>query len=93
MAEGAFIPARNDVPSYMLPMLNDSDRNLAYEAAIREKIEAFTKTHGRAPHVLDLGAGTGLLTLMALKHGAARVTALEANETVQGMQLTRLRPA
>lgn len=85
MAEGAFIPARNDVPSYMLPMLNDSDRNLAYESAIREKIEAFTKTHGRAPHVLDLGAGTGLLTLMALKHGAARVTALEANETVQGM--------
>ena len=87
---GAFIPASADVPSYMIPMLNDSDRNTAYEAAIRETLERFQKEQGRAPRVLDLGAGTGLLTLIALKHGAAHVTALEANETVQGISAEQI---
>eukprot|EP00035_Acanthoeca_spectabilis_P000193 m.71657 g.71657 ORF g.71657 m.71657 type:complete len:420 (-) comp10076_c0_seq3:1667-2926(-) len=90
MATSAFIPAREDVPTYMLPMLNDTDRNLAYESAIREKIKAFKLEHGRGPHVLDLGAGTGLLTLMAVKHGAARVTMLEANETVQSVSAEQI---
>jgi predicted RNA methylase len=89
-ASSAFIPAQSDVPSYMLPMLNDADRNLAYESAIKETIAKFTEEQGRAPHVLDLGAGTGLLSLIALKHEAARVTALEANETVQGISAEQI---
>lgn len=32
----------------------------------------------KAVHVLDIGTGTGLLSMMAAKLGAERVTALEA---------------
>jgi hypothetical protein len=81
----AFIPAKEDVPTYMPPMLNDTDRNLAYEAAIAATLREFAATHGRAARVLDVGAGTGMLTTMALRHGAAHVTAIEANATVRAL--------
>lgn len=57
-------------------MILDYDRNDRYEAAlvtvIREK-----KAKGEYVHVLDIGTGTGLLSLMAARAGADRVTALE----------------
>lgn len=81
----AFIPAGEDVPSYVLPMLNDIDRNKAYENAISATIARFQAEHGRAPTVLDVGAGTGMLTTIALKHGAAHVTAIEANKTLRSI--------
>ncbi|CAM6084067.1 unnamed protein product [Calypogeia fissa] len=41
-----------------LDMLNDGPRNRAYEEAIRKVVKA-------GDHVLDIGAGTGLLSMMA----------------------------
>lgn len=77
-----FVPIGEDVPSYFIPMMNDRDRNDAYESAIRETIASFRSERGRAPHVLDLGSGSGLLATMCLHHGADRVTLCEANETL-----------
>jgi len=88
----AFVPTYEDVPSYLLPMMNDSDRNSAYEAAIRSTIDEFVREQKRAPRVLDVGAGAGLLSLMCLRHGAAHVSLLEANSTLSTLasqQLTR----
>ena len=43
-------------------------------------IKEFRETHGgRAPRVLDLGAGTGLLSIYAARAGAALVVGIEAN--------------
>ena len=57
-------------------MLHDSERNrLYYEglaAAVRLKREA-----GQPVHVLDIGTGTGLLSMMAASLGADTVTACE----------------
>ena len=86
----AFCPITEDMPSYFIPMLNDTDRNLAYESAIKETISSFVMEQKRAPRVLDVGAGSGLLTLMALEHGAEHVTALEANSTLAGLLTTIL---
>ena len=81
----AFVPILEDVPTYFVPMLNDMDRNLAYANAIKETISLFVKEQKRNPRILDLGAGSGLLTLVALEHGAEHVTALEANSTLAGL--------
>ena len=56
-------------------MLNDVDRNRSYEAGIEAAIR-----EGGGRTVLDLGAGTGLLSLMAARAGAERVYACEASE-------------
>ena len=56
-------------------MLNDVDRNRSYEAGIEAAIR-----EGGGRTVLDLGAGTGLLSLMAARAGADRVYACEASE-------------
>lgn len=80
-SDAAFVPAAEGLPTYFLPMLADVARNKAYEAGIAATIQRFQQQHGRAPTVLDVGAGTGLLTSMALHHGAQHVTAVEANAT------------
>lgn len=64
----------------MVPMLNDETRNQAYEDAISHAIQRFKDQHdGRAPKVLDIGSGTGLLSLLAAKHGAKQVVSCEMN--------------
>lgn len=63
--------------SQMTSMLRDADRNRCYERGIARAISAFRRAHGRAPVVLDIGTGTGLLAMFAAAHGAEHVYACE----------------
>jgi SAM-dependent methyltransferase len=57
------------VPHWHFTMLNDLERNDAFEAAIASAV--------RGAHVLEIGAGSGLLAMMAARHGAKSVVACE----------------
>jgi predicted RNA methylase len=57
-------------------MLADSDRNAAYQNAIEDAVELRIASDARV-RVLDVGAGTGLLSLLAAKAGAHHVYAVE----------------
>ncbi|WP_066530679.1 protein arginine N-methyltransferase [Erythrobacter sp. CCH5-A1] len=61
------------VPFWHIPMLNDTRRNDAFEAAIVAAIAAA----GPDARVLDIGTGSGLLSMMAARAGARSVTACE----------------
>ncbi|UIZ21778.1 hypothetical protein KXD40_008768 [Peronospora effusa] len=63
--------------SQMTSMLRDKDRNDCYEHGIKRAIGTFKAEHGRAPLVLDIGTGTGLLSMFAATHGAEHVYACE----------------
>lgn len=64
----------------MIPMLNDNLRNEMYKLAIEEHVDAFKQIHdGRGPRVLDIGAGTGLLSVLAAQAGAREVVGCEMN--------------
>jgi len=57
-------------------MIADSQRNSAFERALRTAVRASLDRTGEC-HVLDIGSGSGLLAMMAARAGATRVTALE----------------
>jgi predicted RNA methylase len=63
--------------AYHFPMVADEGRNGAFEDALRLAIAEHVDREGRPPHVLDIGAGSGLLAMLAVRHGAARVTTVE----------------
>lgn len=65
----------NSVPRWHFNMLRDEPRNTAFDAAIRRAVTPGT-------HVLDIGAGSGLLSLMAARAGAGRVVACEENPAI-----------
>ncbi len=65
----------NSVPRWHFNMLRDAARNAAFDAAIRRAVTPGT-------HVLDIGAGSGLLSLMAARAGAGRVVACEENPAI-----------
>jgi len=63
------------VPTFHRDMLADQRRNRAYRLAIEKAAPA-----GKS--VLDIGAGSGLLAMMAARAGAARVYACEADRAL-----------
>lgn len=66
------------VPFWHIPMLNDRRRNDAFEAAIKA---AITQA-GPGAHVLDIGTGSGLLSMMAARAGAGKITACEMSPVI-----------
>ena len=60
------------VDRWHFPMVNDEPRNRIFEQALKQVIN-------KDSVVLDIGAGTGLLSLMAARAGARQVIACEAN--------------
>ena len=71
-------------------MLRDKDRREQYERAIRAEIARYVDLVGEKPHVVDLGAGTGLLSMMALEHGARCATLVDVNMNMLDMARTAL---
>jgi precorrin-6B methylase 2 len=63
------------VPRWHFAMLNDEERNSAYERALNK---AITDTSV----VLDIGSGSGLLAMMAARAGAKSVISCEMNPTI-----------
>ncbi|XP_029459595.1 protein arginine N-methyltransferase 9 [Rhinatrema bivittatum] len=64
------------VERWHFTMLNDSRRNRMYWSAIRKAVQ------GGCRSVLDIGAGTGILSMFAKKAGALRVSACELSKTM-----------
>lgn len=62
------------VPFWHIPMLNDQARNEAFERAI---VQAIAR-HGHDARVLDIGAGSGLLSMMAARAGARDIVCCES---------------
>ncbi|XP_045496135.1 protein arginine N-methyltransferase 7 [Colias croceus] len=58
-------------------MLHDTERNKKYYRALQLAIEKM-HSEGKKANVLDIGTGTGLLSIMAAKCGADTITACEA---------------
>jgi predicted O-methyltransferase YrrM len=64
--------ASRHVPRWHFPMLNDEERNRAFASALRQQVRP-------GDHVLDIGSGSGLLAMLAIRAGAARVTSCEVD--------------
>ncbi|RZK00560.1 MAG: RNA methyltransferase [Novosphingobium sp.] len=69
------------VPFWHIPMMNDTRRNDAFEAAI----EVAIASRGPNARVLDIGTGSGLLSMMAARAGAESVVACEAVPIIADM--------
>jgi predicted RNA methylase len=63
------------IPRWHFAMLNDETRNQAFEQAIQLTVDP-------GDRVVDIGAGTGFLSLLAVRHGAVRSDAFEAQAEV-----------
>jgi predicted RNA methylase len=60
----------SEVVPWHFPMMNDTVRNDAYEKALKSALK-------NGGIVLDIGSGSGLLAMMAARHGATKVTTCE----------------
>lgn len=60
---------KNIIPYWHFPMLNDQERNILYHNAIKSNV--------KDKIVLDLGSGSGLLSMIAASNGAKKVYAVE----------------
>ena len=61
------------VPFWHIPMLNDVRRNGAFELAIRKAVEK----EGPDARILDIGTGSGLLSMIAARAGARNIVTCE----------------
>lgn len=59
-------------------MLHDYERNKKYYAAIKMAVKEMHK-QGKKAKVLDIGTGSGLLSMMAATAGADVITAIEVS--------------
>jgi Ribosomal protein L11 methyltransferase (PrmA) len=66
---------RRVVPRWHFAMLNDGDRTRAFQAALRAQISP-------GQLVLDIGAGSGLLAMMAVQAGARAAVSCEMIEPI-----------
>jgi len=64
-----------DVPSWHFRIVRDDVRNRAYDAALQRAVRPGCR-------VFEIGAGSGLLAMMAARAGAGRVVTCEANPTI-----------
>eukprot|EP00210_Caulerpa_lentillifera_P001723 g1655.t1 len=72
------IPRHALLPNWHFDMLRDSVRNQFYQEAIQSAIELKQESSASSEvHVLDAGAGSGLLSLIAANSGASRISAVE----------------
>lgn len=80
--EGAALAARGDLVrwptrnslGYHFSMIADTTRNGCFDRAI---VSALARRPELRTHVLDIGSGSGLLAMMAVRAGATRVSSLE----------------
>lgn len=62
------IPRHALLPDWHFDMLRDTVRNQSYQDAIKAAIEFKQESGISEVHVLDAGAGSGLLSLIAAKY-------------------------
>ena len=75
-------PASQSIPDYHFAMLNDRARNDAYAAGIRTALADLRSRSTASLRVLDVGAGAGLLSLIAAGEGGGEVIACERNASL-----------
>ena len=63
------------VPKWHIPMMNDDERNNAYLKAIKSAIKD-------NEYVLEIGTGSGLLSMMASDAGAKKVITCETSQPI-----------
>ena len=73
----AALQRRRALPSWYAPMLGDCQRNNAYRDALTRALATEP-----SPQVLDIGAGCGLLSMMAAQAGAQRVVGCETDSVI-----------
>ncbi|XP_064640600.1 protein arginine N-methyltransferase 7-like [Lineus longissimus] len=67
-------------------MLHDTERNKKYDLALQKAIQTMHQ-QGKKANVLDIGTGTALLSMMAVRAKADSVTACEAFSPMAGCAL------
>ncbi len=68
----------SEIPKWHYSMLNDTVRNTAFQTAIADRVTATDR-------VVDIGTGTGLLSILAARAGARSVDAFEAHPDMAGV--------
>ena len=68
-------PWKEHVPFWYVGMMNDNYRNTSWEKAIKNVVTPDM-------NVLEIGCGSGLLSLMAARAGAKQVIGCEANKLI-----------
>ena len=71
--------------SQMASMIKDNDRNRLYGEALKRIVENFHRQQHRPPVCIDIGSGTGLLSLLAVRAGASEVIACEMWEKMASL--------
>ncbi|WP_298240039.1 tetratricopeptide repeat protein [uncultured Bradyrhizobium sp.] len=66
------------VPFWHIAMMNDTRRNDCFERAIRRALAI----RGSSAQILDIGTGSGLLSMMAAREGATNIVTCETVPTI-----------